>query len=137
MPPAIGRVKMAWTRRDLRRERFQNRPIVQWATRHGQALELKAGGRLVTALAAFRDGSFAAAERIDLTVRRIVRPVTDRVGAGFATALGWLDSHDPARELVARLRLAGAMRTARAALADRDIARAAEVEETADGQVQR
>ncbi|GAB3812741.1 type IV secretory system conjugative DNA transfer family protein [Kribbella italica] len=140
MPPAIGRVKMAWKRRDLRRDRFLARPVVQWATRHGQALELAAGGRLIAGLTAFRDGSFAAAERVDLAVRQAATTIAGRVLEKVSPGVEWLESRDPARELVARFRLATATRKARAGLAERDttrrelVAAGRDADESAEGQ---
>jgi type IV secretion system protein VirD4 len=125
MPPAIGRVKMAWKRRDLRMERFHNRPTVQWTRRHLSAAEDWAGTRLLTGTAAFRDASLDGAERIESAVRRAAGAVADRAIGVFLGGLEWLDTRDPARELVARLRLVGAMRKARAALATRDTTRTA------------
>jgi type IV secretory pathway TraG/TraD family ATPase VirD4 len=127
MPPAIGRVKMAWNRRDLRMERFQNRRSVQWTSRQLAAFENRVGARLLTDAAGPRNQilagiDWAVAARKRLTAHA-VRRVTVRVGA----AVTWLDTNDPARELVARLRLAGAMRKARAAIAGRDASRTREL----------
>jgi len=123
MPPAIGRVKMAWNRRDLRLERFHNRPAVQATSRRLSAAEAWAGARLITGVGAFRDASFDRAERIEQAIRRTASGVAGLAIAAFLVGLEWLDNRDPARELVARLRLVGAMRNARAALAARDTAR--------------
>ncbi|MFG1820391.1 type IV secretory system conjugative DNA transfer family protein [Kribbella sp. NPDC049174] len=109
MPPAIGRVKMAWNRRDLRLERFQSRRSVQWAGRQLAAIENRAGARLLIDTAWLRDQLLAGFDRVTAARSRLLDG-----------ALTWLEANDPARELVARLRLAGAMRKARAALAARD-----------------
>jgi type IV secretion system protein VirD4 len=123
MPPAIGRVKMAWKRHDLHMEQFHNRPVVQWTGRQLTAAEEWAGARLLSGTARFRDASFERAERIDTAVRRAVATVAARVLDVVLPGVEWLDDRDPARELVARFRLAGAMRKARAALAARDTTR--------------
>jgi type IV secretory pathway TraG/TraD family ATPase VirD4 len=123
MPPAIGRVKMAWNRRDLRRQRFHNRPTVQWTGRHLAVVEDLAGARLVDGCAWLRDAAMTASERIDAAARRVahrasaplLRRIADRLGA----VVTGLEATDPARELLARFRLAGATRKARSALAAR------------------
>ncbi|MFI7059395.1 type IV secretory system conjugative DNA transfer family protein [Kribbella sp. NPDC050124] len=119
MPPAIGRVKMAWKRSDLRRERFHNRPAVQWTGRHLAALENRAGARLVGGCAWLRDHALTGAERIEAATRRVTRRVSALLVRRIGAALTWLEANDPARELLARLRLAGAMRKARARIAAR------------------
>ncbi|MGY4770311.1 type IV secretory system conjugative DNA transfer family protein (plasmid) [Kribbella sp. CWNU-51] len=119
MPPAIGRVKMAWNRRDLRMERFHNRRSVRWTARQVAALENRAGARLLTDTAWLRDQLIATVDSASTTRRRITGPVAHRAVAQLDVALTWLEINDPARELVARLRLAGAMRKARARLAGR------------------
>lgn len=119
MPPAIGRVKMAWKRRDLRLERFHNHRAVQWASRQLSALESRAGARLLADAAWLRDEILALADRAAAARRRVTRPAVGRVMDGLAAALAWLEVNDPARELIARLRLASATRRARAALAAR------------------
>ncbi|MDX3003242.1 type IV secretory system conjugative DNA transfer family protein [Kribbella solani] len=123
MPPAIGRVKMAWNRSDLRMERFHNRPAVQWTSRQLAALENHLGARLLTNVAWLRDLLLAAIDRATSIRQRLTVPVMHRIAAGLAaridSALTWLEATDPARELLARVRLIGAMRTARAALAAR------------------
>ncbi|WP_460660862.1 type IV secretory system conjugative DNA transfer family protein [Kribbella swartbergensis] len=124
MPPAIGRVKMAWKRRDLRMERFHNRRSVQWATCHLAALENRVGARLLTGTALLRDQVVDGIDRIDAARQRITAPVVRRIAARLDAAVTRLEATDPARELIARLRLAGAMRKARAALAARDTSRA-------------
>jgi len=124
MPPAIGRVKMAWNRRDLRMERFHNRRSVQWTTRQLAALENRAGARLLTDTAWLCDQILAALDRAGTVRRRVTATVARRSAPGLDVAVTWLEATDPARELVARLRLAGAMRKARAALAARDTSRA-------------
>jgi type IV secretion system protein VirD4 len=119
MPPAIGRVKMAWNRRDLRLERFHNRPTVQWTRRQLAALENRAGARLLTDTARLRDQLIAASGRASTIRRRATGAVVWRAADRLHAALTWLEANDPARELVARLRLAGAMRKARTGLAAR------------------
>ncbi|MEV4260575.1 type IV secretory system conjugative DNA transfer family protein [Kribbella sp. NPDC049584] len=119
MPPAIGRVKMAWNRLDLRMERFHNRRSVQWTARQVAALENWAGARLLTDAAWLRDQVIATLDSASLTRRRVTGPVARRTVARLDAALTWLEVNDPAREVVARLRLAGAMRKARAGLAAR------------------
>ncbi|MEU4292085.1 type IV secretory system conjugative DNA transfer family protein [Kribbella sp. NPDC026596] len=119
MPPAIGRVRMAWNRRDLRMERFGNRRSVRWASRQVAALENWAGARLLTDAAWLRGQLLATVDTASTTRRRVTGPVARRAVALLDAALTWLEVNDPARELVARLRLAGAMRKARAGLAGR------------------
>ncbi|MFG1628997.1 type IV secretory system conjugative DNA transfer family protein [Kribbella sp. NPDC049227] len=123
MPPAIGRVKMAWKRRDLRRERFHNRPGVQWTTRQLAALENRVGARALTDAAWLRDQILAGADRAGAWRQRLTAPVVRRIAAQVAAAVTWLEATDPARELIARFRLAGAMRKARIALASRKVTR--------------
>jgi type IV secretory pathway TraG/TraD family ATPase VirD4 len=125
MPPAIGRVKMAWTRRDLRMERFHDRRTVRWATRHMVALDNWVGARLLTDTAWLRDQILAGLDRATAARQRLTAPVLRRITARLDAAVTWLEATDPARELIARLRLAGAMRKARAALASRDATRTA------------
>jgi type IV secretory pathway TraG/TraD family ATPase VirD4 len=121
MPPAIGRVKMAWNRRDLRMERFHNRRSVQWTRRQLTVLENRIGGRLLTDTAWVRDQLLAGIDRATAARQRLTAPVVRQIAGTCAArldaALTWLEANDPARELVARVRLAGAMRAARAALA--------------------
>ncbi|TCO43597.1 type IV secretory system conjugative DNA transfer VirD4/TraG family protein [Kribbella antiqua] len=119
MPPAIGRVKMAWKRRDLRIERFHNRPTVQWTARKLAMVEERAGARLLSDTAWLSDHLLAAFDRADDVRRRVTSPVVRRAAARLDAALTWLEANDPGRELVARFRLVGAMRKARAGLAAR------------------
>jgi type IV secretory pathway TraG/TraD family ATPase VirD4 len=125
MPPAIGRVRMAWNRRDLRRERFHNRPTVQWTSRRWAALENRVGARLLADMAWSRDQLVAGIVRVTATRQRLITTVVRLIAARLDAAVSWLEATDPARELVARLRLVGAMHKARAALASRDATRAA------------
>ncbi|WP_406051317.1 type IV secretory system conjugative DNA transfer family protein [Kribbella sp. NBC_00889] len=125
MPPAIGRVKMAWKRSDLRRERFHNRPAVQWTSGQLAALENRTGARLLVDAAWLRDQLLATLERAATSRRRVTAGVVQRLARGLDVAVTWLEATDPARELIARLRLAGAMRKARSALASRDTTRTA------------
>ncbi|MDX2971095.1 type IV secretory system conjugative DNA transfer family protein [Kribbella solani] len=120
MPPAIGRVKMAWNRRDLRLERFHNRRTIRWTSHQLAALENRLGGRLLGDAAWLRDQLLAGIDRAGDARQRLTAPVVRRVTARLDGAVTWLEANDPARELLARVRLAGAMRTARAALADRN-----------------
>jgi type IV secretory pathway TraG/TraD family ATPase VirD4 len=122
MPPAIGRVTMAWNRRDLRMERFHNRRSVQWTARQLAALENRAGARLLTDTAWLRDQLLAGLDRVAAARLRMTAPVERRIAARLDAAVTWLEATDPVRELVARFRLAGAMRTSRAALARRTAA---------------
>jgi type IV secretory pathway TraG/TraD family ATPase VirD4 len=124
MPPAIGRVKMAWKRRDLRMERFHNRRSVQWATRQLAALEHRVGARLLTETALLRDRVVGGFDRVAAARQRITAPVVRRIATRLDAAVTRLEATDPARELLARLRLVGARRKARAALAARDTSRA-------------
>ncbi|GAA3144726.1 hypothetical protein GCM10010530_75450 [Kribbella aluminosa] len=123
MPPAIGRIKMAWKRSDLRRERFHNRPTVQWTSRQLAASEQWAGARLIVGCAWLRDAAITSAvavtDQMTTARQRLTAPVVRRTTARLDAAVAWLEANDPARELLARVRLAGAMRTARAALAAR------------------
>jgi hypothetical protein len=137
MPPAIGRVKMAWKRWDLRMDRFHIRPPVQWSASRLAAAEDWAGTRLIAAVTVFRSTSFAAAERIDRTARRLVVAGSNQVTSRLLAGLEWLDSRDPAREFVARLRLAAAMRKARAALAARGTRPAQIADQRADADGER
>jgi type IV secretion system protein VirD4 len=113
-------------------ERFHNRPAVQWTTARLAAVEDCAGALLIAGTAAFRDTGFATAERIEQAARRIVVAGGNWTLDRFLARLEWLDSRDPARELVARFRLAAAMRTARVALAARGTRRAQTADEPAD-----
>jgi type IV secretory pathway TraG/TraD family ATPase VirD4 len=119
MPPAIGRVKMAWNRRDLRMERFHNRRSVQWTSRRLAALENRIGAQLLTDTAWSLDQLLTGIDRVTAARRRLAAPVVRRIAASLDAAATWLDATDPARELLARVRLTGAMRTARTALAAR------------------
>ncbi|TCC53469.1 type IV secretory system conjugative DNA transfer family protein [Kribbella capetownensis] len=119
MPPAIGRVKMAWNRHDLRLERFHNHRTVQWTSRHLAALENRAGARLLTDTAWLRDQTLARAEQLTNLRRSLTAPVLRRIAGRLDAAVTWLEATDPAREFLARLRLVGAMRKARLALAAR------------------
>jgi type IV secretion system protein VirD4 len=132
MPPAIGRVKMAWTRWDLRMERFRNRPAVQWIDRQATAVENWAGARLLTHAAWMRDQVLSTLDRAAGVRRRVAAPAVRRVAGGLTAARVWLDANDPARELLARLRLNSAMRKARAALAARAAVAPTRVTETTD-----
>ncbi|MGW1344679.1 type IV secretory system conjugative DNA transfer family protein [Kribbella sp. NPDC002412] len=131
MPPAIGRVQMAWNRRDLRRERFHNRPAVQWTSRNAARVEEWVGARLIGGCVWLRDHALTGSAHLDTATRRVAHrvlaPVVRRVVAGVDATVTWLEATDPARELLARLRLAGAMRKARAALAARDTDRPREL----------
>ncbi|TCN36860.1 type IV secretory system conjugative DNA transfer VirD4/TraG family protein [Kribbella orskensis] len=119
MPPAIGRVKMAWKRRDLRLERFHNHRAVRWTRHQLSAVEDWVGARLLADAAWLRDQILALADQAAVARRRATRPAVRRVVDGLTAALTWLEVNDPARELIARLRLASATRRARAALAAR------------------
>jgi type IV secretory pathway TraG/TraD family ATPase VirD4 len=122
MPPAIGQVKMAWNRRDLRMERFHNRRTVQWTTHHLAALENRAGACLLANAAWLRDQLLAGIDQVAAARQRLTAPAARRIASRLDRAATWLEATDPARELLARLRLAGAMRKARAALARRTAA---------------
>jgi hypothetical protein len=100
-------------------ERFHNRPAVQWTSRHLAAAEQWVGARLLTGTARFRDASFERAELIDTAVRRATTAVAGRVLDEIRPGVEWLEARDPARELIARLRLIGATRKARDALTRR------------------
>jgi hypothetical protein len=119
MPPAIGRVKMAWNRRDLRKERFYNRPAVQWTSRQLAAAEDRVGARLLTDTAWLGDQILALLDTAGAARRRVTTRVVRRIASRLEAVLTWLEVNDPAREMVARFRLAGAMRKAHAALAAR------------------
>jgi hypothetical protein len=123
MPPAIGRVTMAWNRRDLRMERFHHRRSVQWATRQLAALENRLGARVVADTSWLHGQLLTGIDRVSAVRQRLTAPVVRRLAARIDAAVTWLEATDPARELLARLRLAGAMRKARAALAGRDTSR--------------
>ncbi|MGY4772882.1 type IV secretory system conjugative DNA transfer family protein (plasmid) [Kribbella sp. CWNU-51] len=125
MPPAIGRVKMAWNRGDLRMERFHNRGTVQWAAGHLAALENRIGARLLTDTAWLRSQILTRIDRVAAVRHQLTAPLVRRIMARLDAAVSWLDAADPARELLARLRLVRAMHKARAALASRDATRAA------------
>ena len=71
MPPAIGRVKMAWTRADLRIERFHNRRSVQWARGRLAAVEQAAGARVLTDTAWLRDQLLAGLDRAGAAYKRL------------------------------------------------------------------
>ncbi|WP_329481584.1 type IV secretory system conjugative DNA transfer family protein [Kribbella sp. NBC_01484] len=119
MPPAIGRVKMAWNRRDLRLERFHNHHRVQWTSRHLAVLENRAGARLLTDTAWLRDQALAGFEQMANVRRRLTVPMLRGIVGRLDAAVTWLEATDPVREFLARLRLVAAMRKARAALATR------------------
>ncbi|MEU8226163.1 type IV secretory system conjugative DNA transfer family protein [Kribbella sp. NPDC048915] len=127
MPPAIGRVRMAWNRRDLRMERFHNHRTVQWVTRHLAALENRVGDRMLGDAAWVRDQLLVGIDRMSTARQRLTGPVVRRIAARIDAAVTWLEATDPARELLARLRLAGAMRKARAGLAARHTGRPREL----------
>ncbi|WP_350280468.1 type IV secretory system conjugative DNA transfer family protein [Kribbella sp. HUAS MG21] len=127
MPPAIGRVKMAWNRRDLRMERFHRRRSVQWTRGQLAALENRVGGRVLSDAAWLRDQLVAGIDHVSAARQRLTSPVVRRLAARIDSVVSWLEATDPARELLARLRLAGAMRKARAALAARDTSRTREL----------
>jgi type IV secretory pathway TraG/TraD family ATPase VirD4 len=119
MPPAIGRVKMAWNRRDLRMERLHNRRTVQWTSRWLAAVEHRVGARLLTDSAWLRDQLLTGIDRVNAARRRLTASVVRRIAVRLDAAVTRLEATDPARELLARVRLVGAMRKARAALAAR------------------
>ncbi|WP_165556133.1 type IV secretory system conjugative DNA transfer family protein [Kribbella pittospori] len=123
MPPAIGRVKMAWNRRDLRLERFHNRRGVQWTSRQLAALEARAGARLLIDSGWLRDQALAGFEQMTNIRRRLTAPVRRGIAGRLDAAVTWLEATDPAREFLARLRLFGAMRKARGALTARETGR--------------
>ncbi|TDW91104.1 type IV secretory system conjugative DNA transfer family protein [Kribbella sp. VKM Ac-2566] len=127
MPPAIGRVKMAWNRRDLRMERLHNRRTVQWTRSQLAALENRLGARVLGDAAWLRDQLVAVIDRLTAVRQRLTAPVARRLVDRIDGLVSWLEATDPARELLARLRLAGAMRKARAALAARDVSRTREL----------
>jgi phosphoserine phosphatase len=120
---------MAYQRWDLRAERFHNRRTVQAVARRITAVEDRAGAWLLRQTAWLRDQAAATVERIDATQRAAGRAVSARLAAGLA----WLEVNDPARSLVAWLRLARAMRKARAALAARTTDQARPVASNRDG----
>jgi hypothetical protein len=115
MPPAITRARMAYQRWDLRAERFHHRRSVQAFARRINALEDRTGAWLLGQKAWLRDQAAATVERAAAAQRRVTAPAVRRLAAGLV----WLDAYDPARELIARLRLNGAMRRASTALAAR------------------
>jgi hypothetical protein len=89
---------------------------VQAAVRLQAAVEARLGGWLLAQSDWLRDQATAGLDRVErLTHDRLSSPAA----RGLGSALGWLDSNDPAREAIARVRLIGAMRRARAALAVR------------------
>ncbi len=94
MPVALGRVQMAWTRRDVRRS-LAAAKAAQQATEHA-APDVQVAGEVVV------PGAGRGAER----------PVVGR----WSRFLGWLDT-DPVGSLLARLRVRRADRTARRAVA--------------------
>jgi hypothetical protein len=100
-------------------ERFHNRPSVQWTGRRFAALENRIGAQLLTDTAWSRDQLLTGIDRMTATRRRLAAPVVRRIAGRLDAAVSWLEATDPARELLARVRLAGAMRSARAALAAR------------------
>jgi len=113
MPPAITKARMAYKRWDVRAARFHNRPVMQATARLQAAVEDRVGGWLLGQTEWLRSQATAGLDRIErLTRGRLSIPAT----RGLGSALAWLDSNDPAREVIARVRLIGAMRRARAAL---------------------
>jgi len=127
MPPSIGRVKMAWKRWDMRLLR-----LAAWRDATQARLDRSAevwGWRYANAAAwVFEHGMTLLQRFADAT-----RPARRSVVARLADALAWLDANDPARELVARLRLSDAMRKARAVLDARTADRGAVVSAETDG----
>jgi hypothetical protein len=103
MPVSIGRVQMVWNRPDVRKLARRDKTA---------ALLQRLADRLVTAHGWTVETTMRAAEYAAGRIRLGVEWAVPRLMAGF----DWLDANDPARALVARLRLTWAMREARAAL---------------------
>ncbi|WP_170284660.1 type IV secretory system conjugative DNA transfer family protein [Kribbella amoyensis] len=119
MPPAITTARLAYKRLDVRLARFRRRPAVSWTITRAAAVSDATGGWLLGQAGWVRAQVLAAdravSDRTSSAVRRAIAPAVRRASAFLA----WLDANDPARELLARVRLIGAMRKARASLAAR------------------
>jgi type IV secretory pathway TraG/TraD family ATPase VirD4 len=119
MPPAITNARMTYKRLDLRIAKFKRRRSVAWITARTASVTDAAGAWLVGQYEWARDQALAAdryvTARTGAMARRTSAPAVRRI----IGTLTWLETNDPARELIARVRLIGAMRKARAALAAR------------------
>ncbi|GAA1531173.1 type IV secretory system conjugative DNA transfer family protein [Kribbella lupini] len=119
MPPAITNARMTYKRLDVRLAKFRRRPAVRWLTTLTETVADATGGWLLSQAGWLCDQVIAADRAATVRARAVVRKATAPFARRAAGVLAWLDANDPARELIARVRLIGAMRNARAALAAR------------------